>query len=173
MIGAMLALAQAQAQSLEISVADPMVIAVVLECADGSHKAVVKNGRATMEQVPQGCTVHMIRKGGVIDAPGKWSCTLDACKQDDVDHREVTDANGRVNVVVTSPLPTGSFLELTCSGGYRVRADIDLNTAVFDGVPQEECTLHFKGGVPAKYRPVRWGTFYCGLSGSTAVCTQR
>jgi hypothetical protein len=172
-IAVWLSLGAALGQSLEISVVDPMVIAVVLECSDGSHKAVVKNGKATLEQVPQGCQVHMIRKGGTIDAPGRWSCTLDACKQDEVEHRAVTDADGRVNVVVTSPLPAGSFLELTCSNGYRVRSDIELNTATFESVPQDECTLHFKGGVPAKYRPVRWGTFYCGLSGTTAVCTQR
>jgi hypothetical protein len=163
----------ASAQALEITVADPAVIALVLECADGAHKAVVKSGKATLEQVPQGCVVNMIRKSGTIDAPGRWTCTLDACMQEEVDHHSVSDAEGRVNVVITTPLPKGSYLELTCGGGVRMRADIDLNTAVFDAVPDGDCTLLFKGGVPAKYQPVRFGTFYCGLSGTTAVCTQR
>lgn len=174
MLGVLLSiLSPARAATLEITVTDPMVTALVLECRDGTQKATVKNGLATFEQVPEGCTVNMIRRSGTIDAPGKWTCTLDTCKMEDVQHAPVTDADGRVNVILTTEMPPGAWLELTCSGGFRARADVKTNTAVFDGVPNEECTLFFKGGPPAKYRPMRWGTWSCGLSGTTAVCTQR
>lgn len=163
----------AEAATLEITVADPLVTALVLECQDGTFKAVVKNGLATLEQVPQGCTVNMIRRSGTIDEAGRWTCTLDKCTHQEVAHQEVSDAPGRVNVILTTDLPAGASLELTCSDGFRSRVDISLNTAVFESVPDEECTLFFKGGVPAKFRPIRAGTWSCGLSGTTAVCTQR
>jgi hypothetical protein len=163
----------AQAATLEITVPDPLVTALVLECRDGTFKAVVKNGLASLEQVPQDCVVNMIRRSGTLTEAGRWTCTLDACTQEEVDHQPVSDAPGRVNVVLTTDLPAGAALELTCSGGFRSRVEIALNTAVFEGVPSEECTLFFKGGVPAKFRPIRAGTWSCGLSGTTAVCTQR
>lgn len=158
---------------VEITVSDPLVTALVLECQDGTFKAVVKNGLATLEQVPKDCVVNMIRKSGTITAPGRWTCTLEGCTQQEVSHREVTDAPGRVNVILTTDLPAGASLELTCSDGFRLRVEVAQNAAVFDGVPAEECTLFFKGGVPAKFRPMREGTWSCGLSGTTAVCTQR
>jgi hypothetical protein len=163
----------ARASTLEITIADPLVTALVLECRDGTFKAVVKNGLASLEQVPQDCAVNLIRKSGTIDEAGRWTCTLDQCTQQEVAHQVVTDAPGRINVILTTELPTGSSLELTCSGGFRSRVDVTLNTAVFESVPDEECTLFFKGGVPAKFRPIRAGTWSCGLSGTTAVCIQR
>ncbi len=165
--------APALAQSVEIRVTDPLVTALVLECADGTFKAVVKNGLATLERTPQACAVNMVRRSGEITQPGRWTCTLDRCTQEEVAHRPVSDAPGRINVILTTELPPGASLELTCSDGYRTRAEVSLNTAVFDGVPDEECTLFFKGGVPAKFRPIRAGTWSCGLSSTVAVCTQR
>jgi hypothetical protein len=39
------------------------------------------------------------------------------------------------------------------------------------GVPQESCTVHFKGGAPASFGPVRGGQgLSCNIVGNTAVC---
>jgi hypothetical protein len=165
--------AAASAQSLEIRVPDPMVTALVLTCADGTLQVPVKDGAVKLERTPQSCAVSMVRRSGEVTEPGRWTCTLDRCTQEEVAHRPVSDAPGRVNVILTTEVPPGSALELTCSEGFRARADVSLNTAVFDGVPDEECTLFFKGGVPAKFRPIRQGTWSCGLSNTVAVCTRR
>jgi hypothetical protein len=163
----------AVAATVELQVPDPLVREVILECADGTHRGQPKNGVVTFEHVPKGCQVMMLRRSGVIDSTGKWSCSLDACTKQEVQHREVVDAPNRLNVIVTTELPPGASLELTCSNGFRVREPVVTNTSVFETVPDEECTLYFKGSVPAKYRPIRAGTWSCGLSGTTAVCTRR
>ena len=63
-------------------------------------------------------------------------------------------------------------VEVTCSSsGFRQRAAISGNTATVSNVPQESCTLHFKGGAPAKYSPVRGGqSLSCNIIGTTGVC---
>jgi hypothetical protein len=163
----------ADAATLEITVTDPRVTALVLECADGTHKLVVDGGRAVLEKRPKDCVVNQVVRSGSITAPGAWTCGLEGCTQQDVAHRDVSDADGRINVIVASDLPKGSWLELTCPQGFRERASVEENTATFDAVPEEECTLWFKGGVPAKFTRMRWGTWQCLLSGTTAVCTER
>jgi hypothetical protein len=164
--------ALARASTVEIEVADPLVSEVVLECADGSYRSAVKGGIATFERMPQACKVSMVRRSGVIDRAGRWWCSLDACKQEEVLHAPVTDAPGRVNVIVATALPKGAALELTCTG-FRVRTEVVQNTAVFDGVPDgADCELYFKGTVPARFRPIAAGTWSCSLSGAAAICTR-
>lgn len=156
--------------TIDLSVPDPKVTKVLLTCADGRYEAVPKNGHVTFEHVPDACQVEFVRKSGVIDSTGSWTCSADTCSKEQVEHRPVTNAPNRVNVVVTTELPPGATLELTCSNGFRVRAEVVTNTSVFDNVPNEECTLFFKGTVPAKYRPITPGTWWCSLSGTTAIC---
>ena len=158
---------------LELTVTDPQITAVVLECEDGTHRAVVKSGVASFEMLPENCTVNFVRRAGSLTEAGRYTCTVDGCKRTDVHHRSVTDAAGRINVILESALVGGSWLEVNCASGYRARADVLENTAVFDGVPSEDCTLHFKGGAPARYRPITAGTWMCNLAGSVAVCSQR
>jgi len=159
---------------LELKIKDVKVIAVVLECGDTTKKAVVKAGVAAFPDVPDGsCTVDFIRRSGVINEAGVWLCDLDGCKQEDVHHLPVEDAPGRMNIIVTSELPPGASLEITCASGWRERVSITENTGIFDNVPNEDCTLQFKGGVPARYHHITQGTFYCSLTGTTAVCTQK
>lgn len=160
----------ARASTIDVSVPDPKVLRVILTCSDGTYEATPKNGSVTFEHVPKNCQVSMVRKSGLIDSTGTWTCTADACTKEQVEHRPVTDAPNRVNVIVTTPLPPGAALELTCSNGFRVRSEVVTNTASFDSVPNEECTLFFKGTVPAKYRPMSPGTWWCSLSGVTAIC---
>lgn len=163
----------AHASTFEIQVTDPAVTSVILKCKTGTYDAEPKSGLVTFEHLPDGCQVYMVRKSGLIDATGVWSCGLDSCKREEVRHQPVTDGAGRVNVIVTTELPPGAALELTCSNGFRVRANVVVNTAVFEAVPDEECTLFFKGSVPARFRPIRAGTWSCGLAGTTAVCTKQ
>jgi len=158
---------------LELEITDPQITAVVLECADGTHKAVVKNGKASFQRIPESCTVNLVRRAGSIESAGVYACTIEGCTRKDVHHRPVTDADGRINVIAETPLAGGAWLELTCGSGFRARADVLENTAVFDGVPEEDCILLFKGGAPAKYRPITWGTWMCSVPGTVAVCTQR
>ncbi|MEQ1504208.1 MAG: hypothetical protein ABMB14_18340 [Myxococcota bacterium] len=163
----------ARAATVEVQVPDPLVTTIELRCTDRTYTAEVRDGRASFEHVPDQCQVFLIRKSGTITATGKWTCTLDACRQDEVQHRPVTDAPNRINVIVTTALPPGAALELTCNDGFRIRSDVVTNTAVFESVPDQECTLFFKGTVPAKFRPIRAGTWSCALSGTTAICTRR
>jgi hypothetical protein len=78
-----------------------------------------------------------------------------------------------MNVVLTGDLLGTVSMEVTCPSGFRSRAEISENTSVFDGLPAEDCTLFFKGGPPARYPGVRAGTWYCHLSGGSAVCDAR
>lgn len=164
----------AYAQSVEITVSDPLVTKLFLDCADGRYELPVRAGVAGMEKTPSLCKVSMLRTSGQVDQPGKWTCTLDRCSQTEVDHHPVTDAPGRINVILTTQLPPSASLEITCTSGFRTRTDVSLNTAVFDGIPgNEQCTMFFKGSVPAKYGPISQGTWSCGLSNTVAVCTRR
>ena len=168
------ATATANDAPLEVKVADPKVVALVLDCGAGnSLKATVQDGVAKFAQVPTtDCTVNMVRRNGTINEPGKWTCDFDGCTQDDVHHTELVVEEGRVNVVVSGQ-PPGASLELKCPDGYRERSSIIENTASFTGVPDDQCILNFKGGIPARYSGMDWGTWYCALSGTTAVCTKK
>ncbi|HHO51947.1 MAG TPA: hypothetical protein ENK18_13965 [Deltaproteobacteria bacterium] len=162
----------AVAQSLQIEIDDPKIAEVVLACADGELRAEVRDGLASFMRSPSACQVHLIQRIGEIDAPGRWRCSTRGCSLQDVEHRPITNADGRINVIINTEIPPSTTLELTCPGSYRRRERIELNTAVFEDVPADECTLLFKGGVPAKYRPMTWGTYYCGLSGNTVICSR-
>jgi len=63
-------------------------------------------------------------------------------------------------------------VEVNCPSGFRDRVGITTGgSASVPDVPQENCSLHFKGGVPARFSPVRGGqSLSCAIMGSTAVC---
>lgn len=63
-------------------------------------------------------------------------------------------------------------VELVCpQAGYRARAPLAEGRAELNGAPVEDCTLYFKGGVPAQFSPVRGGDqLVCTLVATTAVC---
>lgn len=167
-------LASALGATLEITVPDPSVVTLILECANGSYRADVKGGVALFDHLPNNCRVYMIRRAGLVNEPGKWTCLAETCSQEEILHQEVVDAPGRLNIVLASEMPKGSSFELTCPGGYRTRADIAINTAVFEGVPSSgDCTLFFKGNTPARFNGISPGTWSCGILGSTAVCQKK
>lgn len=56
-------------------------------------------------------------------------------------------------------------IEVTCNGGFRQRANFAGGRAVVASVPQDTCTLRFKGGVPAAYQSSKV------KGGATLSCT--
>jgi len=62
-------------------------------------------------------------------------------------------------------------IEVVCPSGFRNRAALSGGVGTVQNVPQESCTLLFKGGAPLKYDGVRGGqTLTCTAVGSTASC---
>lgn len=68
-------------------------------------------------------------------------------------------------------------LELVCTDGYRERVTLGTGPEPpwlwgrFEGVGGSDCTLHFKGGAPARQLGLAAGdALTCDLVGSTAVC---
>ncbi|MEZ4319440.1 MAG: hypothetical protein R3F61_18135 [Myxococcota bacterium] len=157
---------------VRIRVTDPSIRTVILECGSTKLQAEVKNGMATFAQNPGKCEVLFLGRIGLIDGPAEYTCTSQGCQQVDVIHKELADASGRVTVVITDSSTT--LLELKCPSGYRQRARVDTNTAVFEGVPEEDCEMFWKGGtVPAKAHAIRPATWYCQATGGTGVCTRK
>ncbi|MCA9569219.1 MAG: hypothetical protein KC656_15325, partial [Myxococcales bacterium] len=82
------------------------------------------------------------------------------------------DAPGRVTIVLTDN--STQLLELSCPSGYRERAPVLTNTAVFEGVPGfEDCDLWWKNAAPGKGRKIRPGTWYCQNNKGTGVCRRQ
>ena len=159
---------------LEIKVTDANIVALLLDCGSNTQlKANVIDGVASFPQVPQAeCRVNVLRKGGTVDKPGKWSCDLDSCKLDDVHHLDVMNQDGRINVILPG-MHKGAAVEITCPDGWRGRSELVENTATIEGVPDDRCTMNVKGGVPARFDPITWGTWFCQLTGTTAVCSKK
>ncbi len=151
----------------------PTVDVVALDCDGGKHlQAKVVDGLAVFAEVPTGCVASEIHALGSITAAGSWACDDSGCTLLEMPHRTVTDASSRINVVFPAAFDT-KWLEITCGDGYRERADIVENVGTFDKIPSKEaCELHFKGGTPARYRPITAGSWRCALSSTTAVCTK-
>ncbi|MBN2798492.1 MAG: hypothetical protein JXX28_05030 [Deltaproteobacteria bacterium] len=81
-----------------------------------------------------------------------------------------TSAPGTVTVKVAPGTPT-TGVEVKCPGGFRSRGNFAADSVTITGVPQEDCSVLFKGGPPAKYTPVRGGqTLNCSFQGTSAIC---
>lgn len=79
-------------------------------------------------------------------------------------------APGAIKVTVAGQ--TFLAIEVRCPDGTRKRAAFSGSTANVVGLSGgQDCELRFKGGLPAKYRPVQSGRAYaCNFVGSTAQC---
>jgi len=153
---------------IELTV-EPGIEAVVLECGARTERSMVNNGMVTFSLIPNSpCKVRWERTVGSIDRPGKWSCTAAGCVAEGIIHRSVSDAPGRVNVIMARP--THQAVEVTCTDGFRVRGTFVQNVATVDGVPNGECVLMFKGGSPSKFKPITPGTYECTVTGPSAAC---
>ncbi|MDP6934260.1 MAG: hypothetical protein QGG40_15145, partial [Myxococcota bacterium] len=77
---------------------------------------------------------------------------------------------GSLRITLQDP-SQASKIEIVCPSGFRTRAAFAGGSATVSGVPQESCTVHFKGGAPASFGPVRGGQgLSCNIVGNTAVC---
>ena len=75
-----------------------------------------------------------------------------------------------VTVKLNDP-SAASAIEITCPGGFRKRASLGGGVGSISDVPQENCSLYFKGGAPAKFAGVSGGrTLNCAIVGTTATC---
>lgn len=145
---------------------------VELVCGDKKLRARVHSGQATFSEAPSDCKVFGVQTLGYLNGPGVFTCGNGQCTKTEIQHRAVRDAQNRINVIVaTDGVPQ---LEMTCGNKYRERQSVKERVAVFDDVPaDEDCTLNFKGGVPARYHPISPGTYECSLTGTTALCSKR
>ena len=172
-VGALFLVAPAFAAPLTINVQDPQVTEVEFNCGGEIKRVPVNKGIATLPEVPKLCTVFFVRRTGSIDGPGTYTCNNSGCVLDEVAHAPVSDGPGKVNVIFTSSTASNAA-EINCPSGHRSRESIAQNTVKFTGVPaNQDCTILLKGGIPAKYRPVRAGTYYCALTGVTLVCQKK
>ena len=76
-------------------------------------------------------------------------------------------------VVVIAASDPFTGVEVNCPSGFRQRASFVGGTATIADVPQEDCSLNFKGGPPAK-NTIRGGqTKDCSFPSGQAVCNLR
>jgi serine/threonine protein kinase len=83
-----------------------------------------------------------------------------------------SSAGGNVGVTIPADARYPGGVEITCPNGFRARGAFSGQTATVPGVPSESCTLFFKGGSPAQFRPVSGGRNYrCTFPApGTAAC---
>jgi len=142
---------------------------VTIACSDGHVQTEeVKNGSVSLDLLPKNCVISATRRIGMVNSPGEWTCNVRGCSLDVPPHKEVADADGRINLIFLDA-GAASTIELSCTG-YRERTPIEDFTATFNGVPKEECTVYAKGGTTAKSQPLSWGTHVCTISGPTLIC---
>lgn len=152
---------------------------VVLVCGADRYERAVPRGSTgavtvTFPMRPgRECSVQLMQNAGTLTQMGSWRCTEHGCAEviQDIGDIEVL-APGEVKIVTTVDLPHPT-VELSCPSGYRQRAPVTDYIARFSGVPQDDCTLMFKGGAPYRYRPIGWGTWACSVVSATLVCEHR
>lgn len=158
----------AQAGEMEITVPDPAAREVQLSCDGQQLTKPLVGGVAKFPGTLANCRVRVIREVGEVKSNDKWTCTDRGCTRNAIEHRNVGAAPGRVTIILTDA--STSLLELRCPSGYRERAPVETNTAVFEGAPNEDCELFWKNSAPAKGRNLRPGTWYCQNTSGTGVC---
>lgn len=179
-LAAALLAAPAHADDLTVIV-DSEVESIRLECGTDTYdKAVSEGTRRGDGQVAlafpirpgRECEVTLIRDVGSLEQLGTWACAETGCLRQDQGER-IDTAPGEVHLLIKADLPH-DVLELSCPGGYRVRAPISEHRALFTDVPaDQDCVLNFKGGPPMKFAPMGWGAWNCHLVSNTPVCKKQ
>ncbi len=160
------------AGEMEITVTDPAVTEVHLACDGQQLRAPVVDGVARFPGTLVNCTVSLFSTVGRLDRNDRYVCGMTGCQRRGIEHREVASDPNRVTIILTDA--SARLLELRCPSGYRERAPVTQNTAVFDGVPEgEDCDLWWKNAAPGRGRKIRPGTWFCQNNGGTGVCRQR
>lgn len=73
--------------------------------------------------------------------------------------------------VILADASQATAVEVVCPSGFRQRSALSGGKGSIASVPQEKCTMYFKGGAPAQFAPVSGGrSFNCSIIGTTAVC---
>ena len=194
-------IARGEAGPISVSLSEPDLAQWgLLVCPSGVNlKALFNHGNAVFEDVPDEDCVLSI-KGG---RPGRFSgarpgdqiscspagqvlrChyplgnaaisdpTPASVRPTPHRHPPVKTAGGDQLVVRLTDPTLSSWLSIQCPGGYRARADFIAGQAVLEEVPDEKCTVSFKGGSPARFDGVTRGmSLQCTLSGTVADCSQ-
>lgn len=161
----------AQAGEMVLNIPDPAAKEVILACDGQTLKQPVVGGMAKFPGTLANCKVQVVREIGWIKNNDKWTCTDRGCARNAVEQRNVGYAPDRVTIVLTDA--STQLLELRCPSGYRERAPVETNTAVFNGVPNEDCDLFWKNSAPGKGRKLRPGTWYCQNTNGTGVCRKK
>lgn len=171
MILLLAALAQAEPLVIEVG---PDVSEVFLDCGLREERYRVIGGKATITPPPPAdCDVMLSKKVGSVRGGGAWACTDTGCTESTGGAPSGAPVKaGHVGILLEGGAHAMS-LEIDCEGGYRRRVNVVEQRASFDDVPDDSCTLLFKGGVPAKFRPITFGDWGCSFQGSVAVCKRR
>lgn len=73
--------------------------------------------------------------------------------------------------VTLADAAAATAVEVVCPSGFRQRTALSGGKGSVPSVPQEACTMYFKGGAPAQFAPVSGGrSLNCSIRGTTAVC---
>lgn len=170
----------------------------LVECPQGPRlRAGFVDGVARFEGVPEtGCVLHFkgstpgkhagFAAGDVLVCDRKGDFV--ACRDVDPVPTSTPSAVGRATVSKGAPPPpaeaevgtlqvqlsdvsAATWGMLSCPGGASSRARFERGLAVFEGVPDEPCTLWFKGGAPAKFVGLTSGqAVTCSVTGLQASC---
>lgn len=166
----LMSLFQANAADMEIHIQDPSVTEVQLNCSGRVLKSPVSGAIARFPAGELGdCSVSLLSQVGAVSGNDKYTCTARGCTRNAVEHRQVSSAADRVTIILTDE--STKLMELRCPSGYRQRAPVTTNTAVFDGVPAgQQCALYWKNSAPGLARNITVGTWYCLNTDGTGVC---
>ena len=172
-----------------ISVAVIVVIAVVIGMQQADDADASDNGSTTTTTVPSPSPSPAPRGGGDTAAPPEpieqyvppsrpssrprpsSGSTAPSSAPAPAPRPAPAAASGTVTVSVPAD-QRFQAVEITCDNGFRQRGAFNGQVARVEDVPNSSCTLLFKGGAPATFRPVSGGRSYsCEFPApGTAAC---
>ena len=180
-IAAALFATPAHAEDLTIHVAAD-IERVVLQCGSEVYEKRPSEGTRTDDgrvavtfpiRPGRDCKVFLLQPAGSVEQVGTWGCTASGCTNEGVDEASlITPGPGELYLLLGVDFPH-TQLELSCDSGYRERITVNSHRGVFAGVPDDACTVNFKGGPPMKFKPLTPGVWQCHIVASTPVCKKQ
>ncbi len=142
---------------------------VIVDCGGATkNRYPVMNGHATISPALRNdCKIIFAKKVAVLSGGGAYNCTMNGCTKASAPKIDTKPGEVAVRLDASS---RATAMEITCDGGYRQRTVVADGGSTFQGVPDGGCTLNFKGGAPAKFRPITPGAWDCHFEGTVAVC---
>jgi hypothetical protein len=160
----------ADAAPLEVLVTDPAAHAVVVRCGNRVEREPVRDGVATFDFFPNDCVVDVIVRKGEIHGPGTWTCSDQGCVLQQVDHLPITSGPGQLNIVLSGDHGGNLVGQIDCPSGHKTRANIERNTLIFTGVPNETCVVSFRGGGAVQSPKLAAGDWLCNIEDQPTHC---